>query len=135
MAMGGKLRPGFQHVDRADVGKRKHPTGELRRPGDVAQSCMRHLTAHEGHVLHTGYMDIGNEHAMSVEMTRILLAQHAGTDPTFGICLVRHALCPLVPPESPFTPIAAERIRRWSVRIRWCRAHSPRSAWSRRRIA
>ena len=104
MAMGGKLRPGFQHVDRADVGKRKHPTGELRRPGDVAQSCMRHLTAHEGHVLHTGYMDIGNEHAMSVEMTRILLAQHAGTDPTFGICLVRHAL----PARSAREPVHAD---------------------------
>ena len=53
---------------------------------------MGHLAAHEGHVLDAGHMDVGDEHAATVEIARILLTQQAGADPAFGICLVRHAL-------------------------------------------
>ena len=55
---------------------------------------MRQRTAHERHVLHAGHMDIADETAAAVQMTRILLAaglcanagvfHHTGMHSAFG---------------------------------------------------
>ena len=84
VAMRGELGPGFQDVERADVGQREDVAGGARRPDHAAHLGVRHVAADEGHVLHARHPDIGDEHAVAKEMPGILLAQHARSDPTVG---------------------------------------------------
>ena len=84
VAMGGELRPGFQDVERADVGQREDLAGGARRREHAAHIRVRHVAADEGHVLHARHAHIGDEHAVAEQMPGILLAQHARSDPGVG---------------------------------------------------
>ena len=89
--MRGEFGPGFEDVQRADVGQREDaarrcPAGLVTR----RTRALRHLAAHEGHVLHAGHADVGNEHAVAEEMAGILLAQQARADPTYDLLVIAH---------------------------------------------
>ena len=64
--------------------------GGARRPDHAAHVRVRHLAAHEGHVLHARHPDIGDEHAVAEEMAGILLAQQARSDPARGLMLCHY---------------------------------------------
>ena len=60
--------------------------------GHLAHIGMRHLTAHESDVLEAGHGDVGNEHAASMEMPSIFLAQQTRADPASSLLAVAHVL-------------------------------------------
>ena len=48
---------------------------EFWRLGDLPDNGVRHLAAHESDILHAGHANIGDEHAVTVQVAGILLAQ------------------------------------------------------------
>src|SRR5262245_40943655 len=90
VAMRGQFRPRLQNVDRADLGQREYAPCRFRGLDHLAYVGIRHLAAHECDVLDTRYVDIRNEHAASVQVASILLAQQAGADPASGLFAISH---------------------------------------------
>src|SRR5262249_61261744 len=88
----GQFRPCLQNVDRADLGQCEAPPSRFRGLDHLAYVGIRHLAAHECHVLDPRDVDIRDEHAASVEVASILLAQQAGADPASGLFAITHML-------------------------------------------
>ena len=88
--MRGEFWARLENVDRTDVGQRENAPRRFGGLGHLAHVGMRHLTAHESDVLDAGHVDVRDEHAASVEVSSILLAQQAGADPAYDLLVIAH---------------------------------------------
>jgi hypothetical protein len=95
-----QFRPRFEDVERTDVSQRENVVSATVRLDHLPHMSVRHLAADEGDILHTSHSDIGDKHAMSEQVARILLAQQIRSDPTVGGRVIRH----IVTLQSPFSP-------------------------------
>ena len=81
MAVRRELGAGLENLDGPDVGERENACGSVRGFAHAADAGMCQWTAHEGNVLNARHLDVRDEHAVTVKMAGILLAQEACADP------------------------------------------------------